>query len=233
MVGSKTKKDNGLPWPFKWEALVACLAGSEVPKWFHCRKVDVCGLPDPDDDTNVMYELLIKIPRSLKWGDIGLVVCVILEITQALSDTCGFSVEVMVDEIKMPTRRNCVFRPKSSGHHVFLEYFGLDILWQRWLLKDKMRDESLPCTFQVRTYIESGKPFLLKSCGLHLANMPAGNDDDGQHVLGNDDDDDAKEVEEEEEEGDDDDARGEDWVKQTNIGRATLAFMRCFGITCL
>lgn len=86
--------------------------------------------------------------------------------------------------------------------------------------------------------MESGKPLLLKSCGLHLANMPAGNDDDDEHVLGNDDDDDdVEEVEEEEEEeveeGDDDDARGEDWAKQTNTGRATLAFLRCFGITCL
>ncbi|KAK9933095.1 hypothetical protein M0R45_020304 [Rubus argutus] len=246
-VGSKKIKDNGLTWPFMWKAIVACLAGSEVPKWFHCRKVNVYGLPDPNDDTIVMYELLIKIPRSLKWGDIGLVVCVILEITQALSDACGFSVEVMVDEIKMPTRRNCVFHPKSSGHHVFLEYFGLDILWERWLLKDKMRDESLPCIFRVCTYMESGKPLLLKSCGLHLANMPAGNDDDDEHVLGNDDDDVAEEVEQEEEEeeeeeeekeeeeegDDDDDARGEDWVKQTNIGRATLAFLRCFGITCM
>ncbi|KAK9932696.1 hypothetical protein M0R45_019921 [Rubus argutus] len=193
---------------FEWHIKLPSHPGWKVPKWFHYRKMDV-------------YEFLIEIPRSLIWERKGLVVCVIFEITQFLSET---SMQVMMDEQEISSIWCRSFPSKISGYYLYLQYIGLDNLWKQQV--NKKSDQSLPHIFQVSAYMSSGETLLLKSCGFHLANM-----------LGNDDDDvveeDKKDKEGENYDVDDDDARGEDLAKQTNIGRATLAFLRCFGITCL
>ncbi|KAK9933091.1 hypothetical protein M0R45_020300 [Rubus argutus] len=107
-------------------------SGWEVPKWFHYRKEDVC-------------ELLIEIPHNLLRKSIGMVVGVIIEITQAHSPSRP-RIEVTLDGIPIFGGSYTIFDQKFSGYHMCLKYIGLENLWKQQV--DKRIDQSLPQIFR-------------------------------------------------------------------------------------
>ncbi|XP_024192247.1 TMV resistance protein N isoform X1 [Rosa chinensis] len=239
-----------------WNIILPSLPGIGVPKWFDRGEVDTSVLRG--------HEILIKIPRNLKGERIGLVVCVVFEITKDFSrDYCGCAVTVVIDK-KKDHDSVCPYydsekrkATESSAHdHVYV-----------WLTCIDFKELQV-VDHVVRVIFDSdGKGLLLKGLGVHLADMKE------DHANGEDlareryrqsisdqvaldvegaavsslvsDDTNSGEVHDDHHDGEQDQEqeqeqephlptkRFENLARQTNIGRAVLSFVRCFGITCL
>ncbi|KAM5569608.1 disease resistance protein RPV1-like [Rosa sericea] len=236
-----------------WNLMLPSLPEIEVPKWFDGGEVDTSVIPG--HETYDICEILIKVPRNLKTERIGLVVCVVFEITQEFSAGFdGSSVTVVIDKKEYFDNTWHYLESKateSSAHdhvHVRLTCIAFKEL--------EVVDPVVRVIFHA--FYPCGKGLPVKSFGVHLGNMPENDDDQvsGEYL--------AREryrqsstsisdfenaegaaaaslVSEDSNSGEQDQEqephlpteRFEDLARQTNIGRAMLAFLRCFGITCL
>ncbi|XP_040374673.1 TMV resistance protein N-like [Rosa chinensis] len=242
-----------------WKFMLPSLPEIEVPKWFDRGEVDTSVLHC--HGTFDICEILIKIPRNLKVQRIGLVVCVVFEITQDFyGGSSGCHVTVVIDKKEYHDNTCHYFESKateSSAHdHV---YVCLTCIAFKEL---EVVDHVVRVIFHAIP--SGGKGLLLKSLGVHLANMKedhasgedsareryrqsisdqVASDAEGAAVaslVSNDsnsgevDDDHHDGEQEREQEPHLPIKRFEDLARQTNIGRAAmLVFLRCFGITCL
>ncbi|XP_061993063.1 disease resistance protein RPP5-like [Rosa rugosa] len=157
-----------------WNLILPSLQEIEVPNWFDRGEVDTSVLPGhrPFD----ICEILIKIPRNLKAERIGLVVCVIFELTQDFlddPDADGCCVRVVID--KKVYHSTCHFlkaTESSAQDHVLVQLTCI-------AFKEL---EVLDPVVRVSSYAFScpARGLLLKSFGVHLANMKE------DHVSGED-----------------------------------------------
>ncbi|PRQ38435.1 putative TIR domain, P-loop containing nucleoside triphosphate hydrolase [Rosa chinensis] len=245
---------HGFGWPVNcWMLRLPSLPGIEVPKWFNRGEGATSvppGSPYPEYD---ICEILIKIPRNLMGERIRLVVCVVLEITQDFSGECGVTVVIN----KQGHYGGGDYGLSSAHDDVYVCLTCIDFM------ELAVVDHEVRVTFE--GYNSRGKRLLLKSFGVHLANMQENDDDqvsgeysareryrqsnasisdfeneEGAAVAslvsddsssGEVDDDHHDGEQEQEQEPHPPTERFEDLTRQTNIGRAMLAFLRCFGIT--
>ncbi|KAM5569613.1 TMV resistance protein N [Rosa sericea] len=238
---------HGLDWPVKcWKLRLPSLPGIEVPKWFN-RGEGATSVPPGNPEYDIC-EILIKIPRNLMGERIRLVVCVVLEITQDFSGTCDVTVVINKQGYSGGEDYNL-----SSAHDdVYVCLTCIDFM------ELEVVDHEVRVNFH--EYNSRGKRLRLKSFGVHLANMQENDDDqvsgeysareryrqsnasisdfenaEGATVADSSsrevDDDHHDGEQEQEQEPHPPTERFEDLTRQTNIGRAMLAFLRCFGIT--
>ncbi|KAM5569742.1 hypothetical protein ABKV19_016981 [Rosa sericea] len=244
-----------------WNLILPSLQEIEVPNWFDGGEVDTSVLPG--HGTHGICEILIKIPRNLKAERIGLVVCLVFELTQDfLDDYSSCSVSVVIDRNYYNDSTCHYFKSKatesSAQDHVLVH---LTCIAFKEL---EVVDPVVRVSYYAPSY--PARVLLLKSFGVHLANMKE------DHVSGEDlareryrqsnasisdqvalhaegaavaslvsDDSNYGEVHDDHHNGEQEQEqephlpieRFEDLARQTNIGRAMLAFLRCFGITCL
>ncbi|XP_061990783.1 TMV resistance protein N-like [Rosa rugosa] len=156
-----------------WNFMLPSLPEIEVPKWFDRGEVDTSVLPG--HGTLGICEILIEIPRNLKAERIGLVVCVVFELIQDFSggyNSC--SVRVLIDKKYYDISVNYIeskATESSARDHVCVCLTCIDF-------------KEPPLDPVVRVFFDMvpprGKGLLLKSFGVHLANMK----DD--HVRGED-----------------------------------------------
>ncbi|XP_024192843.2 TMV resistance protein N-like [Rosa chinensis] len=207
-VVSKMAKALVLKKVFKESEFEAILPGSEIPKWFDCRKDEDCVLM-PDCTS----ELWIEIPRSLKWKETGFVVCAVFE---GYSVELNFSLDITINEVYMTVREEdinessvptmCYFLTTVTepSAHVWLKYIPLKVDIKQEV--DRKSDPWMPYLCRLKFSYLPGDAFLFKSCGVHLVNVPCDDDvDDGYDYDDNDDDDDEDEVL-----GDEDDVSSDD-----------------------
>lgn len=200
------------------------LPGSEVPKWLDWRKIEVCVLRLPDSKGDIC-ELLIEIPRTLKWEKTGLLVCAVFEATQdCCGEWCFFDLRIRVNEVDMDkyaldemdwdedldTPLGCYFTETGTepSAHVWLKYIPLNVDIKQEV--DTKSDPSTPYLCRLTFFSEYCEgTFLFKSCGVHLANVPY--------------DDDEEEEEEEDYGYDDDEHYDEDNVISEDFEEAEAA----------
>lgn len=216
---------DGLAWYVEdWNIVLPSLPGIEVPKWFDSGKVYTRVLPGHETEYDIC-ELLIKIPRTLKGKRIGLVICVVFKITQNFTGgSCGCTATFVINKELYDGSSESNFGSKgtelSAHQNVCLCFVRID------LKELKVVDRVVRVIF--RTYGSSAGPgLLLKSFGVHLENFQKNIDNQAcgedlaleRHRPSNSSSSDF------------DDEEGE--AVASNISRAMLAFLRCFGITCL
>ncbi|XP_061990795.1 disease resistance protein RPV1-like [Rosa rugosa] len=158
----------GLDQHVQWNLILPSLQEIEVPNWFDGGEVDTSLLPGQDPEYDIC-EILIKIPRNLKAERIGLVVCVVFELTQDFlyDPDCCF-VEVVIDKKVCPDSGCHFFKSKATCiasaqdhvlvHLTFIAFKELEVV-----------DPVVRVIFH--DYASGGKGLLLKSFGVHLANM--------------------------------------------------------------
>ncbi|XP_061991612.1 disease resistance protein RPV1-like [Rosa rugosa] len=236
---------NGRGWFDCWKLVLPSLPRIEVPKWFNggAEATSVLsGISDYD-----ICEILIKIPRNLKGERIRMVVCVVLEITQDFSGACDVTVVINKERYS----GGLDYDLPSAHDNVYVCLTCIDF----------MELEVVDHEVRVNFRYSRGKRLLLKSFGVHLANMQENDDDqvsgeysareryrqsnacisdfeneEGAAVASLvSDDSSSGEVDDDHHDGEQEPhpptERFEDLTRQTNIGRAMLAFLRCFGIT--
>jgi hypothetical protein len=154
------------------------LPGSEVPKWFDCRNDDIC-------------ELLIEVPRTLKWEKTGLLVCAVIEATQdyveryfGLDITVNGVDLITVDDVDMDDSTLVFYFREIVTDHVWLKYIPLNVDIKQEV--DTQSDQSTPYSCRLHFSYLDGKGFLIKSCGVHLANVPYDEEDDEDDVSSED-----------------------------------------------
>ncbi|XP_061990786.1 disease resistance protein RPV1-like isoform X2 [Rosa rugosa] len=239
----------------RWNLILPSLQEIEVPNWFDGGEVDTSVLPLHGTEYDIC-EILIKIPRNLKAERIGLVVCVVFELTQDfLYHFSGCSVRVVIDKkvyydtnyIQLKATESSahdnvwvcltciafkelevvdpVVRVCFEGHGLLLKNFGVQLANMKedhvsgeYLERERYRQSNASISDQVALHAE----------GAAVASLVS---DDSNY--GEVHDDHHDEEQEREQEPHLPTKIFEDLARQTNIGRAMLAFLRCFGITCL
>ncbi|XP_004293848.1 PREDICTED: uncharacterized protein LOC101314923 [Fragaria vesca subsp. vesca] len=236
--------------------ILPSLQGIEVPKWFDSGKVDIIVLPGHETKSDIC-QLLIKIPRSLKGKRIGLVVCVVFEITQNFSaGSCGCTATFVIDNVRHAGKKRIYFDSKGE----LLAHSNVCVCLSCIDFKELKVVDVVRVIFRMSKSDAPG--LVLKSFGIHLAMQET--DDD--HISGEDlaleryrpidasisdfdneegaavasiesDDSNSGEVHDDHhyvEQGQDHEShRPPKRFEYLAIGRAMLAFLRCFGITCL
>ncbi|XP_004298208.1 PREDICTED: leucine-rich repeat protein soc-2 homolog [Fragaria vesca subsp. vesca] len=154
-----------------WNLRLPSLLEIEVPKWFDRAEVDASVLPG--HEIGDMCEILIRIPRNLKAEKIGLVVCVVFEITEELyryreAEHCLVTVVIDKKEYKNNGHYFEAKATESSAHDLVLVCL-ICIAFKELELVDRV--VRVMCHHRL----------LLKSFGVHLANMQ---ENDGDHVRG-------------------------------------------------
>ncbi|KAM5569600.1 hypothetical protein ABKV19_016884 [Rosa sericea] len=197
-VVSKMAKALVLNQVYKKSEFEVILPGSEVPKWFDWRKLEVCVIMRIED---YIYELSIEIPRTLKWEKTGLIVCAVFEATQDYSGDCSFGLHITINEVDMDdcTTLGCYFEATETepSTHVWLKYIPMNVGIKEEV--DAKSDQWTPYSCQLSFFYIGGQGFLFRSCGVHLASVPYDDDDDDDH-----------DYDEDENDGDEDDVSSED-----------------------
>ncbi|XP_024193592.1 uncharacterized protein LOC112197221 [Rosa chinensis] len=181
---------------YKKSEFEVILPGSEVPKWFDWRKLEVCVIMRIED---YIYDLSIDILRTLKWEKTGLVVCAVFEATQDYSGDCSFGLHITINEVDMDdcTTLGCYLEATETepSTHVWLKYIPRNVGIKKEV--DAKSDQWTPYSCQLSFFYIGGQGFLFRSCGVHLASVPYDDDDDHDY-------------DEEEDDGDEDDVSSED-----------------------
>ncbi|KAM5569760.1 hypothetical protein ABKV19_016994 [Rosa sericea] len=165
----------GLHRHLQWNLILPSLQEIEVPNWFDGGEVDTSVLPGHGPFG--ICEILIKIPRNLKVERIGLVVCVVFELTQDfVDDPSGCIVTVEIDK-KVCYNSTCPYLKSkatelSAQDHVLVHLTC--IAFKELEVVDPVVRVSSFANYR------PGSGLLLKSFGVHLANMKE------DHVSGED-----------------------------------------------
>ncbi|PRQ38267.1 hypothetical protein RchiOBHm_Chr4g0411911 [Rosa chinensis] len=156
-----------------WNLILPSLQEIEVPNWFDGGELDTSVLPGHDP----RYDILIKIPRNLKAERIGLVVCLVFELTQVFLDhSSGCLVTVVIDKKVYYDSTSHFFKSKatksSAQDHALVHLTCI-------AFKEL---EVVDLVVRVSPFGSSrpARGLLLKSFGVHLANMKE------DHVSGED-----------------------------------------------
>ncbi|XP_024193119.1 uncharacterized protein LOC112196883 [Rosa chinensis] len=237
-----------------WNLILPNLQEIEVPNWFDGVEVDTSVLPVHDPEYDIC-EILIKIPRNLKAERIGLVVCVVFELPQDfLYDDNRCVVTVVIDKKNYYSSRNYIeLKATESSSHDNVCVCLTCIAFKELEVVDPV----------VRVCFKGSDGLLLKSFGVHLANMKedhgSGEDLEREryrqsnasisdqvalHAEGAavaslvSDDSNYGEVHDDHHNGEQEQEREQEPHLPTERfedlqGRAMLRFLRCFGITCL
>ncbi|XP_004298207.1 PREDICTED: TMV resistance protein N-like [Fragaria vesca subsp. vesca] len=217
---------DGLAWYVEdWNIVLPSLPGIEVPKWFDSGKVYTSVLPGHETEYDIC-ELLIKIPRTLKGKRIGLVICVVFKITQNFTGgSCGCTATFVINKELYDGSSESNFGSKgtelSAHKNVCLCLARIDFK------ELKVVDRVVRVIFRTYSSSSAGPGLLLKSFGVHLENFQKNIDNQacGEDLAL------ERYRPSNSSSSDFDDEEGE--AVASNIGRAMLAFLRCFGITCL
>ncbi|KAM5569604.1 TMV resistance protein N [Rosa sericea] len=143
-----------------WDLMLPSLPEIEVPKWFDRGEVDTSVLPG--HGIYNICEILIKIPRNLKGERIGLVVSVVFENASGGADGCFVRVVIDKKEYYDANHGNYIESKatESLAHdHVYVCLTCIDF------------KELEVVDHAVRVIFQGAKGLLLKSFGVHLANM--------------------------------------------------------------
>ncbi|XP_061993534.1 TMV resistance protein N-like [Rosa rugosa] len=197
----------------------ARLPGSEVPKWFDCRKDEVCvRMCDCTD----ICELCIEIPRSLKWKETGFVVCAVFE---DYPEEIHFGLDITINEVDMTAREEvmddeplpptCYFLTTVTepSAHVWLRYIPLKVDIKKEV--DRNSDPWMPYLCQLTfSYLSDEDEEEDEDEDEDLVNVPCEDEDE----------------DEDEDLGDEDDVSSEDSVEK--IYRKSNVSMSELGLSC-
>ncbi|PRQ23819.1 hypothetical protein RchiOBHm_Chr6g0265601 [Rosa chinensis] len=150
--------------------------GNEVPKWFNCRK-DVCVPVGGSETDQVLCELVVEIPHSLKWEDTGMVLCVVSESTEEFVGDCCFlrdKFTINGHSLGLSSLDVCYASREAESPHVWLKYTSLP-----GFLRPKLDRQSPSMPYMCQIILRRmGTGLRIKSCGVHLAYVSHGGDGD-------------------------------------------------------